>query len=1082
MNPLYKKPLVINFHGHFQSSWILTNWRMYIFRGLFAVCALVFVQVSFGQDVSSFNKISVTSPTASALQKFTDYPVNLNTGLVDISIPIYNINVNGINVPIDFKYHASGIKYDDESEGLGLGWTLNAGGMITQIIQGNSRDNPTATDNFFKNSGTIRPQPAYSGGDNSSLIWLDKGYGDSEYDIYNFTFPGHSGKFFYPGTSTPVISPLKNLKITRPGIESNYFDVVDESGITYKFGHYSTNSNGSSPDAFIVEQDRMFTRTKNLLLTEIISADKADTVRLFYSSRLTQFKTTIQDKVVLRDKPQYTPSSVSTFNVHETFPSSYLMSFDYAELLQITFRTGNIKFNYNGTTLTGIKIYNNTSSAPLKIINVLQSGFSDDHFKLDQVNFFDRGLGQSYSYKLAYTGTPPGHQNTGIDYWGYYNGAGYSGDYVPNFQVALDNNQGIPDVRSVGSMDRTPNQLFMQQSGMLQKITYPTGGSSVFNFEAHRYSGGQIAGGLRIQQIDNYDLNGNYLNSRWYKYGQNESGDGTIYKPIDPADYTYEVKQLYYKGCPYVFDDAGCGGTLPDWACRERTYGAFPLFTNTWGGGSPVVYDQVTEYSGDGVNGIANGKTIYNYENPIDYFSHMGVPAVTYSSSWKAGQLLSKQVFSKNGASYNLVSSVTNQYDDFNVSQYHNLKVVLTLDFVSNLNETDKWRDLEDYYTTRPLTDFRFSTIHNYADYYLLTGSRQLTSSTELRDGVSTTTSFTYDSTYLKPVTTVTTRSDGNNIVANFTYPFGLTAAPYPAMVANNIIEPVITKSEFKNDTSHPLESVTTNYGNWGNLYAPQSVSTQKGSDAAETRLIYDAYDDRGNILQRHRNAGLFEAYIWGYNKQYPIAEVKNAKANEVYLDNLEERTDFPDWGVSRDSVVVHSGKYSGRVDNSGSGEFVVHSNTTLQVSNSAPKKYHYSGWVFSTGPSIDLFLFMKRTGEGGYYSYVDNVSTAETGKWVYLSKDFLVPGDVTQLNLRVDNNGSSNGQVKSIWFDDLRICPSDAEMTTYTYEPLVGMTSATDSKGMTTTYEYDSFQRLLNVRDQNGNIVKHNDYHYQNQ
>ena len=57
-----------------------------------------------------------------------------------------------------------------------------------------------------------------------------------------------------------------------------------------------------------------------------------------------------------------------------------------------------------------------------------------------------------------------------------------------------------------------------------------------------------------------------------------------------------------------------------------------------------------------------------------------------------------------------------------------------------------------------------------------------------------------------------------------------------------------------------------------------------------------------------------------------------------------------------------------------------------------------------------------------------------------------------------------------------------NALIGSYTYAPLVGMTSATDAKGQTTYYEYDGFQRLVNIKDQYGNILKHTDYHYQNQ
>jgi YD repeat-containing protein len=56
-----------------------------------------------------------------------------------------------------------------------------------------------------------------------------------------------------------------------------------------------------------------------------------------------------------------------------------------------------------------------------------------------------------------------------------------------------------------------------------------------------------------------------------------------------------------------------------------------------------------------------------------------------------------------------------------------------------------------------------------------------------------------------------------------------------------------------------------------------------------------------------------------------------------------------------------------------------------------------------------------------------------------------------------------------------------EASISSYTYKPLVGITSQTDAKGMTTYYEYDAFQRLKAIKDQNGNILKQTDYHYKN-
>jgi YD repeat-containing protein len=57
----------------------------------------------------------------------------------------------------------------------------------------------------------------------------------------------------------------------------------------------------------------------------------------------------------------------------------------------------------------------------------------------------------------------------------------------------------------------------------------------------------------------------------------------------------------------------------------------------------------------------------------------------------------------------------------------------------------------------------------------------------------------------------------------------------------------------------------------------------------------------------------------------------------------------------------------------------------------------------------------------------------------------------------------------------------ANAMVTTYTHIPLVGVSTITDAKGDKITYTYDSFGRLQNVKDKNGNILSENEYHYKN-
>src|SRR5688572_5624468 len=76
------------------------------------------------------------SPNSVAMQRYGDIPVGLYTGTPNISIPLFEAKSGDISVPISISYHASGIKVADEASRVGLGWVLNAGGVISRNIVG----------------------------------------------------------------------------------------------------------------------------------------------------------------------------------------------------------------------------------------------------------------------------------------------------------------------------------------------------------------------------------------------------------------------------------------------------------------------------------------------------------------------------------------------------------------------------------------------------------------------------------------------------------------------------------------------------------------------------------------------------------------------------------------------------------------------------------------------------------------------------------------------------------------------------------------------------------------------------------
>ena len=88
-----------------------------------------------GENTSVVQVVPV-SPTAASLGQFGYIPVGHYTGTADISVPLYEIALDGKKFPINIAYHASGIKVAQESGCIGLGWALQGYGAITKQVRG----------------------------------------------------------------------------------------------------------------------------------------------------------------------------------------------------------------------------------------------------------------------------------------------------------------------------------------------------------------------------------------------------------------------------------------------------------------------------------------------------------------------------------------------------------------------------------------------------------------------------------------------------------------------------------------------------------------------------------------------------------------------------------------------------------------------------------------------------------------------------------------------------------------------------------------------------------------------------------
>ena len=94
-----------------------------------------------------------------------------------------------------------------------------------------------------------------------------------------------------------------------------------------------------------------------------------------------------------------------------------------------------------------------------------------------------------------------------------------------------------------------------------------------------------------------------------------------------------------------------------------------------------------------------------------------------------------------------------------------------------------------------------------------------------------------------------------------------------------------------------------------------------------------------------------------------------------------------------------------------------------------------------------------------------------------------LIGVSFSQIETVMGNNfDAGSGSLSSTQISSLKSNFTDAQIATYEYDPMVGITKMTDARNYSMTYHYDEFNRLLYVKDKDGNILSENEYNYKNQ
>jgi YD repeat-containing protein len=483
-----------------------------------------------------FREVSIASPTAAALSKYSDIPVSYHTGIPQVSLPIYTVKEGPLELPISISYHAGGLKVMETASWVGQGFSLVCGGVITRSVAGaadergynvNGQTHGHYSDYGFQNYLVVPGNDPTPNGLTTDDQTIARGEKDGEPDLYFFNFGGHSGKFYFNDDRTPVLVPEQDLKIVPnyqgPG-NMDGFAITVPDGTTYYFGR-TPSTTDTDPIEFTNPYGQANGSFTNAIISgwylyKVASADGQFAINLSYVPENYSYHTISMSPI---EGVQSNPSggSLGGGGVNgNPLPKAYNLIKNFTKgvrLDQISYSAGTVSFvggiareDLSGYTLD-INDLPNTEAKPLASIAIATtdgnckkfefatSYFTNttevlpEHFSFVAGNILaDRkrlrldsitekscdGSIANPPYKFAYTTeTVPRRLSFGQDHWGFSNGVTNNTDVIPTY--TLNRYTDVPGA------NREPAWPAMRAAS-LQNITYPTGGSTSFEFEPNR--------------------------------------------------------------------------------------------------------------------------------------------------------------------------------------------------------------------------------------------------------------------------------------------------------------------------------------------------------------------------------------------------------------------------------------------------------------------------------------------------------------------------------------------------------------------------------------------------------------------
>ena len=501
--------------------------RISLFLLLFLLLKATVMYSQDGHPETNFRIVPV-SPNAASLGTYGLIPTDNYVGQARISIPIYEIDLDGKKFPIALSYHTDGTRVAQEATWIGLGWTLQAGGCVVRQVQGTDDFAARGCYNLTDAPWLTNPRFEVTDQNLEKYMGYFKGDYDAEPDMFYFNAGGHSGSMYFDVlknnrqlNAVPTIQTQEKVVKMVYNTSNKTWTMTDLEGYVYSFStkeitYYFLNT----IDFFQTDITRshIFPYYNE---PQIVTAWMLDSVTSPNGGKITfSYKkesiftpiSTTEDVISLSKIVNGQLSSQSP----QYFTNKFNYNYSYSKIEQwtlsaITFEGGKVEF---GTTdrediesaetgkkvqkLSSIKVSDtagNLIKTTMLEYKYLLSGMAattngyDDRLLLSKV-YDVAGSKKNNVYTMDYNmGKLPPKRSLSVDAWGFYNGASpmtaslkispsiyWSESIKPSSKTSLFKE----------GMDRSFNEALCK-IGTLRTITYPTGGTTTFEYEGHRF-------------------------------------------------------------------------------------------------------------------------------------------------------------------------------------------------------------------------------------------------------------------------------------------------------------------------------------------------------------------------------------------------------------------------------------------------------------------------------------------------------------------------------------------------------------------------------------------------------------------